>query len=473
MKHARLLLAASLFFAWSLSAQTLHTNSELLDSAFRLAVWTVDHNTHEGILAAGAGYGGEWTRDAAINCWNGVSLLRPEVAQQSLWNVTEDGTRIGHQYWDKILWAIAAWHHFEVTADTAFLRRAYACSKATLAELESQHFDPYYGLFMGPAVFQDGIEAYPEPIYDPGKWDQGFVLRHHYADSICCLSTNVVYYDAYGALLRMARVLEQDTALFAARQAALGASILKHLYDGPNGRTLPRYRFDYFVYRIGRARHNAQYQEGLGASLALMSGLLSREEALQVLLQLKLTTFGIPSVSPSFPRNSREKPGRHNMMIWPHINAFYASACGTIGADDEFYRELENIATLAVVNGQGCFYEIYTIEGKPSGGWQCRSLWDKKEHQTWCATGYLRLWLDHIFGLRFDGGDHLRLAPMGMRDGSMCVLDSIRWRDTELTLIVRGRGPVMRTRINGKAAEAPAIGNIGGHATIEIELSED
>lgn len=472
MKHARLLLASFLLLFGSLSAQTLRTNNPLLDSAFRLAVWTVDHNTHDGIIAAGGGYGGEWTRDAAINCWNALSLLRPAVAERSLWNVTEKGERIGHQYWDKIIWTIAAWHHYEVTGDTAFLRRAYRCAWQTMSELERQHFDSYYGLFMGPAVFQDGIEAYPEPIYDPGKWDQSFVLRHHYADSICCLSTNVVYYDAYGALQRMAQALSEETADYAARQQALGASILKHLYDGPNGRTLPKYRFDYFVYRIGRARHNAQHQEGLGVSLALMSGLLSRDEAQQALLQLKLTHYGIPSVSPAFPRNSREKPGRHNMMIWPHINAFYASACATIGADDEFYRELENIATLAVINGEGCFYEIYTVDGKPSGGWQCRSLWDKKEHQTWCATGYLRLWIDHLFGLQSEPGGQLRFAPMGMRDGSMCVLDGIRWRDTELTLIVSGRGPVMHTRINGKAAEQPVIGNLGGHATIEIELSE-
>lgn len=469
----RLIFASLLLLAATLPAQTLHTNSDLLDSAFRLAVRTVDRNTHDGILAAGAGYGGEWTRDAAINCWNAVSLLRPATAERSLWNVTEGGARIGHQYWDKILWAIAAWHHFEVTGDTAFLRKAYACSLTTMTELERSRFDSYYGLFTGPAVFQDGIEAYPEPIYDPGKWDDSFVLHHHYADSICCLSTNVVYYKAYEALQHMALALNADTAGYAAKQAALGRNILKYLYDGPAGRVLPKYRFDYFVYRIGRARHNAQYQEGLGVSLALLSGLLAREEAQQALLQLKLTSYGIPSVSPAFPRNSREKPGRHNMMIWPHINAFYGAACATIGADDEFYRELENIATLAVVNGQGCFYEIYTTDGKPSGGWQCKALWDKKEHQTWCATGYLRLWIDHVFGLRFSGSEELRFAPMGMRDGSMCVLDGIRWRDTELTVIVSGRGPIAHTRINGKTAEQPVVGNLGGHATIEIELAAE
>lgn len=468
----KVLFIIATFLAFGAQAQTLRTNNPMLDSAFRLAVWTVDHNTHDGIVEAGAGYGGEWTRDASINCWNGVSLMRPETAEKTLWSVTENKLRIGHQYWDKIIWTLAAWHHYEVTSDTAFLHSAYACASKTMAELEAKCFDPYYGLFMGPAVFQDGIEAYPEPIYDPGKWDQSFVLRHHYADSICCLSTNVVYYDAYGALQRMAQVLGEDTAGYAGKQQALGGNILKYLYDGPNGRTAPKHRFGYFVYRIGRARHDAQYQEGLGVSLALMSGLLDREEAQQALLQLRLTHYGIPSVSPSFPRNSREKPGRHNMMIWPHINAFYGAACATIGADDEFYRELENIATLAVVNGNGNFYEIYTTDGVPSGGWQCKALWDKKEHQTWCATGYLRLWIDHVFGIRCDGSDHLSLQPMGMRDGSMCVLDGIRWRDTEMTLIVSGRGKTMHTRINGKSADRPIIENNGGHITVEIDLSE-
>ncbi len=466
MMKRMILTVAVMLSVWNSWGQSLHTHNAMLDSAFRLAVWTLDHNTHDGIVAAGAGYGGEWTRDASINCLNAVSLLCPEAAERTLWSVTEAGQRIGHQYWDKIIWTLAAQHHFEVTGDTSFLRRAYRCAARTMQELEAQCFDSAYGLFLGPAVFQDGIEAYPEPIYDHRKWDDSFVLRHPHSDSIRCLSTNVVYLLAYRSLGQMAHKLRlpAEQRRCQSKSAALAGSILRHLYDAPH------HRLYYLIDHQGTCHH---YQEGLGVSLALGAGLLNREEAGLVLANLKLTHYGIPSVSPSFPRNSRSRPGRHNMMIWPHINAFYADACAKIGAEDEFYRELENMAALAMVNGAGNFYEIYTIDGVPSGGWQCRALWDKKEHQTWCATGYLRLWIDHVFGLHFDdSGRRLQLRPMGMRDGSECRLDGIRWQNTELTIIVRGHGERRLVRINGLPADQPEIEPTGRPTTIEIDLSE-
>lgn len=411
-------------------AQRLHTNRPMLDSAFALAVWTIDHNTHQSILHAGAGYGGEWTRDASINCRNAVSLLRPEVALHSLWNVTDDSLRIDHQYWDKMLWATAAWHHYQVTADTAFLQKAYRCAHHTMTELEAFCFDSTYGLFMGPAVFQDGIEAYPEPIYDPQKWDDSYVLHHPHSDSIRCLSTNVMYADAYNALWNMSVELGEEDRTLHNKSLRLIRHIEQHLYDSVHHS---------FLYLIDHLGHRHTYQEGLGVGMALANPhLLDKEQRLLVLQHLDLTPYGLPSVSPSFPRNSPQKPGRHNMMIWPHINAFYAVACARNGIWNEFYLELENMARLAMVNGHGNFYEIYTLDGVPSGGWQCRALWDKKEHQSWCATGYLRLWIEQVFGLNFLRS-HLFLLPTGMDDGSECTLSGIRWRGNDITITVRGK----------------------------------
>ena len=84
-----------LFFITSLNtiAQELYSDNAAINDAFKLAVQTVDINIRRGILAAGGDYGGEWTRDIAINSWNGVSLLRPEVVEKSLWSVTINETR--------------------------------------------------------------------------------------------------------------------------------------------------------------------------------------------------------------------------------------------------------------------------------------------------------------------------------------------------------------------------------------------
>lgn len=427
------LILATMLLCTAMQAQTLRTHNPMLDSAFSLAVWTIDHNTHNGILEAGGGYGGEWTRDASINCWNAASLLRPQVAENSLWSVTEDSVRIGHQYWDKILWTIAAWHHYQTTADTTFLRKAYTCASLTMKELETLCYDAAYGLFMGPAVFQDGIEAYPEPVFDPGKWDDSYVLHHPHSDSIRCLSTNVVYALAYMALSDMELELGMKSGENYRRSMELSRRVRQQFYDEKH------HRFCYLIDHKGQ-RH--PYQEGLGVSLALLDhDVLGIDgEPQKMVKRLKLTRYGIPSVSPSFPRNSKEKPGRHNMMIWPHINAFYAVGCAENDIWDEFYRELENMARLAMVNGEGDFYEIYTIDGEPSGGWQCRALWDKKEHQTWCATGYLRMWIDEVFGLSFFR-DQLTLLPVGMKDGSECTLSGIHWRGNDISITVRGRHP--------------------------------
>jgi hypothetical protein len=86
----------------TISAQKLVSDNPLLNDAFKLAIQTVDINTRRGILAAGGDYGGEWTRDIAINSWNAASLLRPDVAEKSLWSVTIHKDTIGHQYWDII-----------------------------------------------------------------------------------------------------------------------------------------------------------------------------------------------------------------------------------------------------------------------------------------------------------------------------------------------------------------------------------
>ena len=70
----------------------VETDCPKVNEAWELAVKTVRYNIRDSILAAGADYGGEWTRDVAINTWNGTDLFIPEVMERSLWHVT-DGRR--------------------------------------------------------------------------------------------------------------------------------------------------------------------------------------------------------------------------------------------------------------------------------------------------------------------------------------------------------------------------------------------
>lgn len=446
----------------ALYAQTLKTGNPTLDKAFARAAWTLDTNTHNGIIHAGAGYGGEWTRDCAINCWNAASMIRPAAAEKSLWSVTEDSVRIDHQYWDKILWVMAAWNHYLTNGGKPFLQKAYDCSVRTMGELEEECFEVNYGLFMGPAVFQDGIEAYDRPVYDPQKWDDSFVLHHKYSLTIKCLSTNVAYYMAYRTLAEMSRELGLEAyQIWTQKAVELQQKIRIHFYDAADNR---------LCYYIDHRGVKSSYQEGLGLGLTLLTDILSNEEAQRLVANAYVSPNGIPSVYPCFPRNSKEKPGRHNEMIWPHVDAFFAAGCAHQGLWETFRNELESMARLAMQEPGGNFYEIYTMDGEPSGGWQCGALWDKKPHQTWCATGYMNLILRYVFGLHPSVAG-LELNPKGLSGVKKCQITGLKYRNAVLNVTIKGQGQkVKKFKINGNDAKLLIPADVEGNVDVVVEL---
>src|ERR1051325_330406 len=103
----------------------LKTSSQSINRAYRIAVGDVLGNIclfQDGLLdqpkptlLAGLDYDTPWTRDTAINVWNGISLFWPDVAKNTLLSVLErkqNEVYIGGQYWDAIIWAIGAWTYY-------------------------------------------------------------------------------------------------------------------------------------------------------------------------------------------------------------------------------------------------------------------------------------------------------------------------------------------------------------------------
>jgi hypothetical protein len=385
------MLILLLVFTNGAVGQQLSCNNKQIEIAFKLALNTVDINTRRGILAAGADYGGEWTRDIAINSWNGVSLFRLAVAEESLWSVTVDKDTIGHQYWDKIIWTIAALNHYQATGDYVFLKQAYACSAKTMQRLEVQVFDPGYGLFKGPSVFNDGIAGYPEPVFEPGN-NSSAVVDHKNSVNIKCLSTNCIYYGAYQALAQMSILLHQPGAITTAykqKAALLKANILKHFYDGNH--------LNYLIDQNGKVD---QSQEGLGISFAVIFGVMDGDKAKQLIGNAVVSKFGITSITPDFPRYAAKMPGRHNNIIWPMVNGFFAQAAITSDNYTTFANELSNQTHLALDADKGDydFREVYnSYTGKPDGGWQANGTqypnyhWESCKLQTWSATAYIAM----------------------------------------------------------------------------------
>lgn len=451
------------------------TDNADLKAAYELALWTVGINiTQNGILNAGARYNGNWTRDLSINVWNGFPLLQPEIAKNSLLHLLEKNEKeyIGAEYWDKIIWVKGAYMYYLMTGDKAFLNQILKSGVNTIHQLESMKrdnnpvFDSQYGLFTGPSVFNDGIAGYEEPVW-AGDSKGGAVVSHPAHNKIKCLSTNCIYYEAYRLLAHIATTLgEESTATeMAEKAAALKTNIRTHLFDEETG------KFNYLIDQNGDLH---SFQEGLGNSFAILLDIVSPTEAERIISQMQVTKFGLPSIYPHFKRFNDAKPGRHNMMIWPFVNAFYADACARTGAYERFTSELLNLIDLGLNKGGNDFWEIYDPkDGHPDGGWQTGSHWGGLQHQTWSATGFLRMVWYGMAGMRFEEGK-MRFEPFLPKEVKSLELNQLNYGNMTLHIKLEGEGSKIKEfKLNGVVMDSPEIPqNLVGEQTVSIVLEK-
>ena len=406
----------------------LRTSWPELDCAFDIALADLAFNIRPfraGLLEreapvflAGESYGTPWTRDAAINVWNGGGLLHPEVSRNTLLSVLErrDGElRIGGEYWDAVVWAPGAWFLYLATGDRDFLGLALEATRNSLAHFERTEFDAELGLFRGAAVYGDGIAAYPDVYADAGHhnimgWRDlnpaalaapGEGLPMH------ALSTNCAYVHAYelAGLMTAELGMSADPA-WAAQASLLREAVDRHFWLPERG------HYRYLVDPHG----DSDVQEGLGHAFAILFGIADATQRTSILSVQHVTPAGLPCLWPPFSRYVRDgHVGRHSGTVWPPIQAFWAEAAAQGGRGDLVGHELAALARHAVRDGQ--FFELYHPEtGMPYGGLQERAgatveLWDPVAHQTWSATGFLRIVLAVVAGMR--------LAPDGVRFGPL------------------------------------------------------
>ena len=326
---ARIQNAPKLQFENDLTQRTLgRAYDDALDNLLRINTIADADNKHDksGLMSntklfikAGGGYDEPWTRDASINSWNAGSLLEPSVARNTLWAVCEkqrDGNitlQRDNQWWDKVIWITAAWNHYKVTGDREFLRAAYGAAQDELKLTRTEYFNPTQGLFRGPAVFADGIAAYPAPIYEPTS-GSSFVLDYPNSQNIMALSTNCVYYAGNVNAANMAAQLGRPASEIKAYNdaaAALRIAINGKLWNADKD------TYDYFVYGSGpKDGQRDATQEGIGLSFAILMGVASPDQSASILKNAHISPNGITTEFPHFARFSDEKPGRHNVMVW-------------------------------------------------------------------------------------------------------------------------------------------------------------
>jgi hypothetical protein len=166
--------------------------------------------------------------------------------------------------------------------------------------------------------------------------------------------------------------------------------------------------------------------------------------------------------------------GRHNGTIWPFINAFWATAAASVGESSTFAKEFVSATNLSLRSED--FREIYhPYTGAPYGGVQADRTWDSVRHQTWSATGYLRMVYQGLFGMRFeDAGLRLQpLVPASLGVRSITLL-GLKYRHAELNLTVTGVGNrILRCSLDGVLQTTALVpSTLTGKHDVEITLAD-
>ncbi len=423
-----------------------------LDCAFRLALETLDFNTRpvrSGLLRecrpclmAGADYPAPWTRDAAINVWFAEAFLNPETARSTLLSVLEeqDGLPvISGQYWDRIIWALGAECLWDLTKAPDFARFARDVLCRTIEQCIQEEFDPSDGLFRGPAVYGDGVSAYPEQYRNPSlsssilRWPPEHPDRRIPVGAgipMKALSTNCVYEHAFRVIARLSSTLGTNAAPWLRRAEALKEAINNSFWNPSTG------LYDYLA-------GECSAQESLGLAFVILFGIADAERTSSVIEHIYITEHGVPCVWPAFaPYRTNNGYGRHSGTVWPHIQGFWALAALKAGRPDLYSREMYALARHAVRDGQ--FAEIYHPEdGRVYGGIQEGGgeylEWRSCEKQTWSAAAYLAMVFRGIFGL---GTENLP-CPASLPDGIRhAELTGLRAGGRDIHLIVERKEQV-------------------------------
>ena len=460
---------------------SLSSDNDDVDRAWRLALDDLMSNIclyQEGLLKekapvmlAGSGYDTPWTRDASINTWNAGGLLVPEVARNTLLSVlveedaaVQDGAsgagsaeegpadsaeaensascgtghggriRVGGQYWDAIIWVIGAWNYWLYTGEKGWYDLMRECAVNSLAYFEETEWDDRMGLFRGPACYGDGIAAYPDR-YVTGE--SGILAFPRYFPEKCAgkgvgiplftLSTNCLYAEAY----RLACRLTGD-ASYQKKSDSLKARINEVFWNEKKG------LYDYAVDRWGREDR----QEALGQSFAILFGIADERKRESILKNIEISPNGITCLYPTYERYLPYGIGRHSGTVWPFAQAFFAdAAAGT--SPERFAFELRALTRNALRSGQ--FAEIYHPEtGEPYGGFQeaggpIQDCWASVSRQTWSATGYLRMVLLDLAGLRFEPGG-IRIRPVKVLELNCLTLTGLKYRGAVIDLEITPSG---------------------------------
>ncbi len=427
--------------------------------------------SNKPVLIAGIGYTAPWTRDTAINVKN-AGYLFPEVARDTLMAVTkkEDGVLVADgsygQDWDSVIWVIGAYNLYLYNGDIGYLKKVYKISEDSLTYYEKKAYNKALGLYKGPAVYGDGIAAYPDRyVFEDKSGILSYAGEGKSGTSIdmYCLSTNCVYYKVLLTVDKMAEALGLPKK-YEAKADLLKENINNRFWNDNKG------YYSYILDDFG----GCDYFEGMGNSFAILYDIADHSKKTSIFLNHPSDKCGMPCVYPSFDRyTDGGEYGRHSGTVWPHIQSFWADCAAKNGQYKLFDKEFNMLTKCAVRDGY--FAEIYhpdtslTYGGRQEDNNGGMKIWDSEKKQTWSATGYLNMIFSDIIGMNFmpNGVEFTPYLPKGIEE---LRLTDFVLRNTSFDITIKGNGNKVKSfTVNGEKTDSFAAYD-GTNKIIEIEV---
>jgi hypothetical protein len=408
----------------------------------------------DGAFMAGKLWDGVWTRDISHAIILSLAILAPDVARTSLMRkVTPDGriiqdTGTGGSWpvsTDRVTWGLAAWEVYAVTGDREWLNTAYdILARSAAADLKVARASN--NLFYGESGFMDWREqSYP-------RWMEP---KDIYESQV--LNTNVIHYQSYRTLAKMASVLGKPAKEYEEVAAATKAAINETLWMPEKG---------YYAMCLYGRVHPALLpkSDSLGEALAVLFDVADGDRKSQILKSTPLVAYGVPDFYPQIPNMS----AYHNNAIWPFVVGYWtwASAKARHAAGVEhglasIYRQ----AALFLTNKEN----MVATTGDDS------ATMLNSARQLWSVGANLATVHRVLLGMRFEH-DRLVLEPFIPKAyAGTRTLKNFKYRGATLDVTVEGYGDrVESVTLDGKAIAAAVIpGDLTGKHAIVVTMADN
>ncbi len=409
----------------------------------------------DGTLRTGTEWGGVWTRDVSYSIIHSMSFIQTEAAKTSLMcKVNSKGEIIQDTgtggAWpcstDREIWVGAAWEIYKVTGDMEWLKTVYPIAKRSLEVDMRTVFEPETNLVRGESSFIDWREqSYPTWMEPADIYDTK------------CLGTNMVFYIALTSAAEMGRILGDEATAqnFEAMAAKIKEGINEHLWMDETG---------YYAQYLGGRADDLLYtkSETLGEALAILYGVAEGDRATRLSESLPIVDYGAPVFWPWIA----DQPPYHNQAVWPWVQAYWIHACAKVGNEHGVLHGVGAVWRAVMMYATN--KENYVAD---TGNWRGTQI--NSSNMLWCLAGNISITFKLLMGMEF-AADQLNFAPVVPENlKAERTVRNFRYRNATLDVTVSGYGDTIKSfKLDGvKMSQAVVPGNLEGHHTVEIQMS--